>query len=719
MLYLLKASRIREYHQQNVAILGAPEGDEVRIGYNLRWVQPGLLPVEGQGCVLVFSDNPWAQFVPVRFGVLSHVGQSGERLELTVRLSTFVRPGQTAVLSERWSAGVGPLNPGREQYLFEDENLGLAAPRSLAEEAEAWRSIVDELAGDGYFERSIFARLISVIDDRGLPVDSERAVVVGDRLTARFEVRPARAPEEPIRIVLDSDPVGAVEMVDGPDAILPGIVDVPIVARTPGSAQLTFRFLPEPALASRPELWFSIDGASETAPPVIAATADAGPSAFRPGDLGRLVARLEREAHLDHTGWIGLLDDVLLPSAPTDPGLLEALARHAFAAGDAGRAVEALRRVAPRSADGDRLLLLASIATGNARELADLVETVDLDDERLFADLLDTLDGAPEAVWQPILNRLPHELVGEDKTVRLLNASLPYVRGEALIVGVAEHYVFAGLYDDAAKVLVDRWPIAGSCPARVLGMLEELGRLGTRLVPYLEQHLTNMAELGDWSAVEKVLDRSASAIDDAEVRRLSAKVGDLMAVADEPHVRLRGAMLLTEAAQRARLTDLDEAVAYGERAVTICADNPDSPEAAAVAALRVSLALAIEQTSVFREYKEALSDARLERVRRRFGGQVLHIVTGHAQPPWADQLRNAILLAELRWHQTAKDRSPETAWTSGMRPDRDAVLMFTDWIGHDVSIPVKTACIGRSVPLALSDSFGLRGALAALDVAAG
>ena len=58
MLYLIKASRVQEYHQQNVAILGAPDDEVISITYSETWITPGVAMTAGMACVIVFADTP-------------------------------------------------------------------------------------------------------------------------------------------------------------------------------------------------------------------------------------------------------------------------------------------------------------------------------------------------------------------------------------------------------------------------------------------------------------------------------------------------------------------------------------------------------------------------------------------------------------------------------------------------------------------------------------
>lgn len=193
-----------EYHQQNVAILGAPEGEVVEVVYNRRWVQPGLAVEPGAGCAIVFADSPYEYFVPVRFGVLQRVEETDSRVTMTCRLGAFVRPGALEPLNDRWSGPDRPVRPG-DCFLFEDANPGLVGPRSLEEAEEAWREAVDALGGNGFFQRTSVARLDAVIDESGRELDDTQTVSVGSTVTAS-RIRDAVAPGDVIQTLGNPSP---------------------------------------------------------------------------------------------------------------------------------------------------------------------------------------------------------------------------------------------------------------------------------------------------------------------------------------------------------------------------------------------------------------------------------------------------------------------------------------------------------------------------------
>jgi hypothetical protein len=61
LLHLLKAGRILQYRQQNIALVSAAEGLEFEIFYAERWLAPDVEATVGDGRVIVFADSPYDQ----------------------------------------------------------------------------------------------------------------------------------------------------------------------------------------------------------------------------------------------------------------------------------------------------------------------------------------------------------------------------------------------------------------------------------------------------------------------------------------------------------------------------------------------------------------------------------------------------------------------------------------------------------------------------------
>src|SRR5690606_7686771 len=290
VLYLLKGSRVREYHQQNVAILGAPEGEVIEVAYNRRWVQEGISLEPGTDCAIVFGDSPYEYFVPIRFAALLRAEETDSRVTVVCKLGPFVRRGALEPLNERWNRPDRPLRPG-DVFLFEDRNPRLGSPRGLAETEDAWRAAVAALRHNDLHARTSVARLHSVIGEGGRPVDDGQPVPVGSVVKATLEVRSPHLADEQLELLLDVDPRGAVELLDDPVVPANGMAELSMRVTASGPLSVGLAFSHEPLLSSRPR--FDLVAESRERAPTVPA------ERHGVGDVSgvrSLTARLRRDA---------------------------------------------------------------------------------------------------------------------------------------------------------------------------------------------------------------------------------------------------------------------------------------------------------------------------------------------------------------------------------------------------------------------------------------
>lgn len=707
MLYLLKGSRVREYHQQNVAILGAPEGEVVEVAYNRRWVQPGLALGPGMGCAIVFADSPYEYFVPVRFGVLQRVDESDGRITVAVRLGAFIRPGALDPLNERWTSADCPVDPGK-LFLFEDGNPGLVGPQSLADADEAWREAVDALRGNGFFERTSVARLRSVVNDAGRPLDEAREVAVGTLVRARLEVRSPFLGDEDIELLLDVEPRGGVELLG--DAMVPanGIVDLDLRVVEPGPLSVGFAFSHEPLLSSRPR--FSLTAGAGTQRP----TLDAGSASF--GDvsgLRSLTARLRRDAKVDDATWIGLYQDLFLDWAPDDPVLLADYARHAYAVEDFDECFRALSRVSQRVPDDDYLFLLAALRCKREGSLADLIERIDLKEEGRFEQFLAALDGIPQAPLHELLHLLPNRLLGEDKTIRFLERAWTQVVDVDLACRIAEDTAYADP-ERGASLLLDRWPAPEDMPERALALVLDWEARPARLGPYVDAAVARAMAGHRWDDLAALTDKARRLLPPERRTETLAWVGRHQLLSGEVARAREGFGLVCEAAHEAATMGLlDTASEYATVAVSHAHLVGDDDLRLAATGLKEAVDAAIADSAEFRTWQQMRDESELGRLAGRYRGKELHLVGGKVRD-WATELRDGLDLADLRWHETEKAKSANVDWAGGLQPDRDVVVVITDHVGHDTTVALRQRCTAQGIPY-LHGSSRLRDVIAALD----
>lgn len=690
MLYLLKGSRVREYHQQNVALLGAPEGEMLDISYALRWVQDGLEPASGEGCVIVLADTPWDDFVPVRFAVVRHVGMSGERLDLRVELGPRITPLGRSLLNAMWAGRSDEDRPGRV-FLFTDDNPDLAVPRSLAENDEAWRASVDALAGNGFYERSTFARVVRVVDDNGDLVERERSVPVGTRLSVELELRTPHPMEGEVTVLGDADPPGAVQVERVP-ARPTGTVSVPMRVTADGDFKVALRILPEPLRSSRPVVRGAARIVAATAPPEGHESSGRSAPAV---DVAALVVRLERDSNMDASAWVALYEDVLLRWSPADPVLLEAYARHSYDAGRFDTAIAALERIGTtRTPDGDYLLLLSSLRSGRPSQYEDLVHRIDLNVDDRFRELLDATAAASEDVWRTLMGLLPHGLLGDEKSLRFLERARAHVRTADGVLQLAELLAYSDT-EAATDAILDTWPEPGSAPSKAVELLLTFDRRVNRIGPYVQTEIERLAATAQWGTLDKVVAQSQTLPERERCAALRAAATPMLR-SEVIDVRQRGFALLVDTIDASlRLGDIDTAVeaawALSEGGAGLDSEYRD------LASERVAVVrAAVEQSEVFREYQRAKEHARDGRLRTRCGGWVLHVFGGK-QAEWMPEIKAATGAREVRWHETEKAKSPTIEWADGLRADKDMVIVITDRIGHAASGSIKDRCAALGV----------------------
>ena len=86
LLHLLKAGRILQYRQQNVALVSAAEGTEFDITYAERWLAPGLEVKVGDGSLVILSDSPYSRIDPVRYATVTATKHSRNGLQITIKV---------------------------------------------------------------------------------------------------------------------------------------------------------------------------------------------------------------------------------------------------------------------------------------------------------------------------------------------------------------------------------------------------------------------------------------------------------------------------------------------------------------------------------------------------------------------------------------------------------------------------------------------------------
>lgn len=702
MLYLLKGSRIQEYHQQNLRILGAAEGELAEITYNRRWVAPGLTLRRGDGAVLVFADSPYDYFVPVRYLVLDEVDEDEDRVRLVVGLKTFVRAGATDLLTSAWQGfdRDDDDRPGR-RFLFDAPNPGLETPMSVDELDQAWRDCCASLGGNGYFARSTIARVRRVTDARGIELDHASASA-GSPVTIEIETATPSAERDLVELVAAAEPDGAVSPIAPLEAPATGLVSVEVVPVVPGPVRVRFDLLPDPARSSRPSVALAVTEPSGAAlgEARLAPAAVSGEESLLlvpDEDMARFVVRLQREADLSDATWLALFDDFVGQWGGASQRLLALHARVAYQAGEHARAAELYGQVARRTPEEEFSYVIASLRCGRAVDVADLLERIDLNVERQFEELLDALDGVDRDWLARVVRELADNVLGEDKLLRLLDRVVHRLGDLSVLCELAERAAYSDP-ERGAGLLVRRWPEAVDMPQAALDLLVDIEAQPRSMGPYLAVAAERASAAGDWTTVKVLADKARRLLAASEQSRVLLGIGDALLCSGDGSRASDGFAILAEVVgDAAARGDLDVAVRYADALTGYAAVDGDETLRMAAADLVERVAEAMEESDRLRDWRALTLDQQAERVGRRVHGKVLHLVGGQAQE-WRASLQKRLGLSEVRWHETEKNQSAKQEWLTGLDPERDVVVVLWEFIGHDVSGQVKTKCRALGVP---------------------
>lgn len=673
---------MREYHRQNIDILSAPEHAAFEVSYSNRWIQSGLRPEEGEGAVIVFADSPYQDFDPIRFAVIEQVLEEDRRLVLKGRLGPFVCCDDPTALSSRWSAisEDDDDKPGRRRFLVSDDNVGLFTPSSPSAADDAWRSAVDALSANSFFEDTTIARLIrATVGDRELETGS--AVSVGDLIRVDLELRTPHGGESVFVPSLVAEPEGAAALDDPGAGALPssGVGSVTIRALEPGPLALTVGIAGRSLSSSRVPLTLEVlgDRPSYQQPT---------PATEGPVDVTAVARLLTRNATLDHGHWLELLDDHLLRARPDEPVLLNLVAEHASALGRHDRAVSALDAIADRTPDQQVRLLEAAVLTGANARLEGLLDETDLSNGEDFDRFLAAVVAAPEATVNIILrSELRNRHLGDEHRASLVMQGWPRLSSIDLMCEAADHVAYVDP-EAGARLLLKQWPQPHTMPDRAIDLLLDWRVNPHLLGPYVRERLRRAIEADDLESVEALVEH-LDCIARGDRPALLLECGRSLIAGDDALAQ-RGLQLCEQG--------VHEALSYDQidTAVDALAGLRSSAAAATadfrtrVDALGETVDSAIVESDALLRWERMRSETRADALRPFTTGKRLFALGGRPVDGF-DQLARDLGLADHRWTETDKDKGPRHDWANGLR-EGDIVIAVLPWIGHgDTTIKNK------------------------------
>ncbi len=676
ILHLLKAGRILQYRQQNVALVSAAEGTEFDIGYAERWLAPDLRVAVGDGAIVILSDSPYRRVDPVRYATVTAAAERGRNgLQLTIKV------GPWPVVEDE-DALTAPLraHPTQPPYFaWRTRTEGLRPPRSDHEAREAWRDAVDRLRGNNFYADSSFARVVRVLDPHGHEV-RERSLELGQIATAVLEVRSPGGGDHLHSVLVDSDPPGAaVGGIEGERTDQESHLHVPVRPLAAGSHSVELSFVPEPLLSSR--ISFTIEAhkavVAPTPPPATTASGAASAPATDPGLVQALAERLRRIDAVEPTQWLNLLQDHVLPLAPDDPVITSMTAEAAYDIEEWETVIELLHDPSRfRTGDAFRALT-AGLHYGLPTDVAGLLREIDFGVESNVARLAKELPRLPDGAIRDIAEVILDELAGKEVLDRLLPDVFLRLRDDlALRVAIECAPADPDAWLDRA---LRRWPDPHRMPDTALAEILTWDINTAALAPYVREAIEQHVDAGEVDEVLELDERARALLPRIEQVRLRAATARLFFDHEGTVDTARG-LLLAAVAEAAGLGDPDLAA---ELAFTMRERWPageDETIDAAVDGLRAVLDDLVD----FQEWREKRDHDAAEALRPSVNGKVLHIVGGRRRR-WADALETDLGLKDLRWHESEKRKPPSLDWAGAVDPDRDLVVLIWTHCGHATS----------------------------------
>jgi hypothetical protein len=691
ILHLLKAGRILQYRQQNVALVSAAEGTEFDIGYAERWLAPDLDVSVGDGTIVILSDSPYSRVDPVRYATVTAAERGRNGLQLTIKVGPWPVVEDEDALSAPLRAH--PTQP--PYFAWRTTADGLRPPRSDHEAREAWRKAVDRLRDNTFYADSSFARIVRVLDPHGHEV-RERTLELGQIATAVLEVRSPGGSDHLHSVLVDSYPPGAVVGgIEGERTDKESHLHVPVRPLAAGSHSVDLSFVPEPLLSSR--ISFTIDAhkavlpaapgapdsadsasiSTSTSSTTTTAAGSAVGATTDPGLVQALAERLRRIDAVEPTQWLNLLQDHVLPLAPDDPVIKSMTAEAAYDIEEWETVIELLDDPSRfRTGDAFRALT-AGLHYGLPTDVAGLLREIDLGVESNVARLARELPRLPDGAIRDIAEVILDELAGKEVLDRLLPEVFQRLRDDlALRVAIECAPADPDAWLDRT---LQRWPDAHRMPDPALAEILTWDINTAALAPYVREAIEQHVDAGEVDEVLELDERARALLPRIEQVRLRAATARLFFDHESTVDTARG-LLLAAVAEAAGLGDPDLAaeLAYTMRERWPAGD--DETIDAAVDRLRAVL----DDLADFQEWREKRDHDTAEALRPSVSGKVLHIVGGRREP-WADALEIDLGLKDLRWHESEKRKPPPLDWAGAVDPDRDLVVLIWTHCGHATS----------------------------------
>ena len=697
MLYLIKSSRVQEYHQQNVAIVGSVESERFTISYADRWIADDLKISVGDGCVIVFADTPYDYFVPVRFGVLESVEHEESRLKLEVRVTAPVRAGGTEKLTSLFAKfdRDDPERPGR-RFLFRSENPGLESPQSDGDRDSAWTEIIERLSVNGYFERTTFARVRRIVDDRNRPIETGGTVNVGQELVAEIETKTPSAKVESVSLYIESDPLDSVEYGETTGSLPTGLIRLPFSVTASGTVRAAVRVLPEPFKSSRPTIDLHVEPLTRPSvsvvEPVEPRPLSAGPTKQ---EMAPIVRHFERADLLNDAAWVSLCELLLREYRPDDSAVLSRLSSALFNLGRFSECTGTLKKIAQRRPNEALLLVLSALYANESIDFADHLRRVDLEKESDFDRLLNALDVADRVAVEEVTRILISDMLGDERKSRLIQRVFNQIGNMDFAAELAEIVAYVDP-SAGARLLLNRWN-AQFAPERAVDLLLDWEAEPAQLTPYFLRKVGALTSAQRWEEMDVLLVKARLILFGQNRAAVCREIGDGFLASESTAEIRKGFDVLLQLINDA-IADGEFEIAYvlAQRlaGTAVVVNDPDR-----LAVAKALMESVLQQATLTAEYLSWLSfvtSGPILRLKPHMQGKSLHLVGGR-DFEWLEELEGELNLSNATWHTTEAHGGVNCDWVDGLDRERAVVIVITEFISHALSNLVKDKCDRREI----------------------
>lgn len=690
LVYLIKSSRLSEYHSQNVEILSANENEVFEISYTNRWIADDVTLEPGMGCVIVFADSPYTEFVPVRFATIESVVEHEGRWNLSVKVRSFIGGDSSERLTKLWNEiPAETVNRPGSKFVLVSDDLHFVHTASLKDEINAWRTVVEKLSTNGYFKNSVIARLLSIETRDGKPIDGNIRIRVGDEAVARLlTLVPDRSSS--VRTYVECEPGNIIrsEEVAANDE---GIVEVPLVARENGSADITIRFFPNPSRSSKISTHLSVAKTTAGETPDEESKSLNGDNV----DLFKLMEKILRIS-ADRQSASFEIAASFFEFAPNNYRVRGKFADIAFERKSYEDVIEALEPLSERLPQQDYQLVIASLVLKRKFDI-NLLGSMDLERDENFQNLISHLKESNPALIAQSLKYLTELVLSDDRHIYAFTQLFGKLTDTRQAMEFAQNAVFA---DPGAVIstIVQRWPDPRTAPAREL-IANELAGWKSRCSgqdPWIQFYLRTRIEENAFQVLIAESDDLMDLVDESTRIQLEWEVAHCLMKCPDSSVRHegfnKGSLNITKLETE---RDLLLAVERLEVMEALAKGHFDTEYAESFKERIQNIKKQIEESEDYAEFIAFRNQTAYTKLSSKLSGIRIHVVGG-IQQQWKDEVESGLNLKELRWHESEAKGMIDHDWVDDVS-EPDIIVVITARIGHALSEPIRAKCRTRKI----------------------